>query len=103
MGRNASTVMAANRSFGDFPVPGILRLAPDTRRRIYRHAGLAYKQHYDLTAPAVYNLNKPSSFAPFSGLLLSCRTIYAEASALLYSANWTAPAHVGLRRSPGRR
>ena len=82
-------------------LPGLLRLTPDTRRLIYEHAGLAYRRFYDgQQVPAFYNLGDSSSFtawreayAPdefetFHGLLLSCRTVYREASALLYSANW---------------
>ncbi|KAK4149911.1 hypothetical protein C8A00DRAFT_46578 [Chaetomidium leptoderma] len=76
----------------------MLRLTPDTRHRIYLHAGLAYRQYYGETPPAVYNPGDPSKTQydidegfktfKFHGLLLSCRTIYAEASALLYSSNW---------------
>ncbi|KAK3939365.1 hypothetical protein QBC46DRAFT_388056 [Diplogelasinospora grovesii] len=96
MDRDAPTLMAA-----DSDLPGILRLTPETRRRIYLYAGVGHRQHYSETAPAVYDLGDPSSFEAvktqyeidqgfqsFHGLLLSCRTIYAEASALLYSANW---------------
>ncbi len=79
---------ASGGNVTDLPVPGLLRLAPETRHRIYQHAGLGYKELYDLRAPAVYNLGEQSNSAPFRGLLLSCRTIYTEASALLYSANW---------------
>jgi hypothetical protein len=53
---------------------------------------------YDGEAPAVYDLNCQNCPEPpesliryplgFHGLLLSCRTIYAEAAALLYSSNW---------------
>lgn len=87
MDRTAPRLMAPDSSVADLPVPGLLRLAPETRRCIYQHAGLAYKQHYDLTAPAVYDLGEPSSSASFYGLLSSRRTIHVEASALLYSAN----------------
>ena len=87
MDRTAPRLMAPDGRVADLPVPGLLRLAPETRRCIYQHAGLAYKQHYDLTAPAVYDLGEPSSSASFYGLLSSRRTIHVEASALLYSAN----------------
>ncbi|KAK3900208.1 hypothetical protein C8A05DRAFT_17459 [Staphylotrichum tortipilum] len=82
-------------------LPGLLRLEPDTRRLIYEHAGMASRLTFDgQSVPALYNLGNPSSFTEwreasgpegfqtFHGLLLTCRTIYTEASALLYSANW---------------
>ncbi|KAK4149424.1 hypothetical protein C8A00DRAFT_46960 [Chaetomidium leptoderma] len=95
----------------DSHLPGILRLDPDIRHRIYLHVGLGQRQLYAGTAPAVYDLGGPSSFelvdprpedddcgpASFHGLLLSCRTIYVEASALLYSKNWFI-----VRYQPGR-
>ncbi|KAH6839596.1 hypothetical protein B0I37DRAFT_408991 [Chaetomium sp. MPI-CAGE-AT-0009] len=78
-------------------LPGILRLTPECRQRIYVHLGLAYRFYFRTPRPAVYDLGDPSSFAQagspdeefqtFHGLLLSCRTLYAEASALLYSSN----------------
>ncbi|KAH6650313.1 hypothetical protein F5144DRAFT_588819 [Chaetomium tenue] len=76
-------------------LPGILRLTPDTRRRIYLHAGVAYREYGSERWPGLYNLGESvvpdqrsiRGFFTFYGLLLSCRTIYAEASALLYSAN----------------
>lgn len=70
----------------------LLGLSPVVRRRIYCFVGLAswdanepYK--FDLhgqESPAMLEWPKPSAF---HGLLLSCRVIYAEATALLYSAN----------------
>lgn len=85
----------------DSHLPGILRLNPDIRHHIYLHVGLGQIQHHAWTATAVYDLGGPSGFetadprsaddrrpASFHGLLLSCRTIYAEASALLYAENW---------------
>lgn len=85
----------------DGKLPGILRLTPDIRRCIFLHAGLGQRPHYGGTAPVVYDLGHPArcdttkspdsleqEFQRFHGLLLSCRTIYAEASTLLYSANW---------------
>ncbi|KAL2131696.1 hypothetical protein VTI74DRAFT_4715 [Chaetomium olivicolor] len=96
--------------------PGILRLTPDTRRRIYMHTDLAYRQYYGKVAPAVYDLGDPSNFAAlktqyeinqgyqtFHGLLPSCRTIYTEASALLYSANWFIPSIGCFCRPPTHR
>lgn len=81
-------------------LPGILRLSPKIRHRIYLHADLGSRQFYGETAPGVYDLADKSGesmknrhgivdgFQSFHGLLLSCRTIYAEAAVLLYSANW---------------
>ncbi|KAH6629953.1 hypothetical protein B0J18DRAFT_419768 [Chaetomium sp. MPI-SDFR-AT-0129] len=137
-------------------LPGLLRLTPECRQRIYAHLGLFYRptadrprpavhkpvynlsDPFDLTqedsldedfewslptvnglgdslsltyhagslnedfesphtsGPTVYDLSDPSSlahhagspdedFQTFHGLLLSCRTLYAEISALLYS------------------
>lgn len=86
--------MAADRDINR--LPGILRLTPDTRRRIYLHSEIAYRQYYSERWPGLYNLGesaveaqrtKAEGFSTFYGLLLSCRTIYVEASALLYSAN----------------
>ncbi len=73
----------------------LLGLPPHIRRRIYLRAGVARFDGY----PYTYYLDgrKPprtgvSNFDPpparnFTGLLLSCRTLYAETAALLYSAN----------------
>lgn len=69
--------------------PPLLRLPPQLRRRIYFRAGLA-PVDWDST-PLVLDLHGDfgfdSSILGFHGLLLSCRAIYAEASALLYSLN----------------
>ncbi|KAK3300797.1 uncharacterized protein B0H64DRAFT_381886 [Chaetomium fimeti] len=87
--------MAADNNIGG--LPGILRLTSDTRRRIYLHAGLAYQDHDFVAVPGVYNLGERTverrheidqRCRKFHGLLLSCPTIYAEASTVLYSANW---------------
>ncbi|KAH6854180.1 hypothetical protein B0I37DRAFT_23726 [Chaetomium sp. MPI-CAGE-AT-0009] len=86
--------MAADNNISG--LPGILRLTSDTRRRIYLEAVLAYREYWSETVPGVYDLGGPAVktqpetgqvFHRFHGLLLSCRTIYTEASALLYSAN----------------
>lgn len=82
--------MAADRH-----LPGILRLTPEVRHWIYLDAGLGQKEYYDHSAPHIYELGDPRNLEPvhprrrtgFHGLLLSCRTIYLEASALLYSEN----------------
>ncbi|KAL2264067.1 hypothetical protein VTK26DRAFT_2853 [Humicola hyalothermophila] len=81
-------------------LPAILRLSRETRHRIYLYAGLGYKYYYGETPPAVYDLGDPDGIEAtktedererglrsFYGLLLSYRTIYTEASELLYSAN----------------
>ncbi len=81
-------------------LPGLLRLTPDIRRLIYEHAGIVRRHVNGQLVPALYNLGYPSHFTArrrayeleeyqtFHGLLLSCQTVYTEASALLYSANW---------------
>ena len=72
------------------PSPPLLRLPPPIRCRIYRFVGVA---SWD-GRPSRFDLHgrQDCSDAPnpsnFHGLLLSCRTIYSEAAALLYSANW---------------
>ncbi|KAK4039010.1 hypothetical protein C8A01DRAFT_47464 [Parachaetomium inaequale] len=81
----------------DPDLPGILRLSPEIRQHIYREAGLG-PGRYDGEAPVVYDLNGPNGHPEtpfrrgsplgFHGLLVSCRTIHAEAAALLYSSNW---------------
>jgi hypothetical protein len=80
-------------------LPGILRLTPEVRREIYLYAGVECNTgygYYFMRVPGVYNLGESvveaqreigSGFKTFYGLLLSCRTIYTEASALLYSEN----------------
>lgn len=71
----------------DVAVPPILRLTPSVRRRIYLHVGLipttGYGRHYGLD---FHNHNR-SHRLHFHGLLVSCRTIYSEASDILYSTN----------------
>lgn len=72
----------------------LLRVTPHVRLHIYRFVGLAswdpeelYK--FDLhgrASPARPHWQWPRA-SEFHGLLLSCRVIYAEAAALLYSAN----------------
>lgn len=62
----------------------ILHLPPSVRRRIYDHVGLVLGQGNE-----VLDLNRKSGITTlgFQGLLLSCRTIYEEASNVLYSSN----------------
>ncbi len=75
------------------PLPApLLRLTPAVRRHIYRFVGLA---SWRADEPFKFDLHGRESLAwlewpkprEFHGLLLSCRLIYAEAAALLYSAN----------------
>lgn len=63
---------------------GILRLPPSLRHRIYEQVGLVPGPSDD-----VFDLNRKPCVTPlgFQGLLLSCRTIYEEASRVLYSSN----------------
>ncbi|KAL2179597.1 uncharacterized protein P884DRAFT_219495 [Thermothelomyces heterothallicus CBS 202.75] len=65
----------------------LLRLPRSVRRRIYLHLGVA---RWD-GLPMLFDLDGPVSRSvmqvDFRGLLLSCRLIYGEASALLYSSN----------------
>ena len=72
----------------------LFRLTPGTRLRLYRYLGLASwngsPYQFDLRVGRVdYRPYARGLRAPidFHGLLLSCRTIHAEAAALLYSAN----------------
>lgn len=71
-------------------LPPLLSLSPPLRQRIYRFVGLVPSIS---DRPYQFNLNKgklhwatpePRSF---HGLLLSCRLIYAETAALLYSGS----------------
>ncbi len=66
--------------------PPFLRLPPKIRRRIYLYLGVALWDGlpllFDLDGPP-----DPLEQVCFRGLLLSCRVLYAEASALLFSAN----------------
>ena len=77
------------------PPCSLHRLGPTLRRRIYLHTGVArfdghpYTYYLDgrkesRSCRTDFDPPPPRSFA---GLLLSCRTLYAETSALLYSAN----------------
>lgn len=80
------------------PVSPLLRLPPRLRHRIYLHTELLARfAQYGNEKYAMLNLNGgtpipsrgrylPDKF-DFYGLLLSCRTIYAEASTVLYRHN----------------
>ena len=93
-------------------LPGILRLSPDTRQRIYWHAGLGHGHRFcgeypvwSYPAAVCYNLDGGNGPKPgwsgyylyFHGLFLSCRAIHDEAVALLYSTN-----HFIIRYQPRR-
>ncbi|KAK4033380.1 hypothetical protein C8A01DRAFT_50025 [Parachaetomium inaequale] len=72
--------------------PPLLRLTPGIRQRIYRYLGLASwggRPHsFNLRGgQASYYTRDPPDPRCFHGLLLSCRAIYTEAAALLYSTN----------------
>ena len=72
----------------------LLCLTPDIRLRLYRYLGLASwnsrPYQFDLRGGRA-DLRNYAGCPPvpidFYGLLVSCRTIYVEAAALLYSAN----------------
>lgn len=84
----------------DPDLPGILRLSPAIRERIYLQVGLGRWEEYGRIKHEVYNLGDQYEFQSpitnfyerpqrgFHGLLVSCRTIYTEASAMLYSSHW---------------
>jgi hypothetical protein len=78
--------------------PALLRLPPNLRRRIYVLVGLARREGPDPHRYTYYLDDRKESrsciseFDPppardWAGLLLTCRALYAEAAALLYSAN----------------
>ncbi|KAK4042483.1 hypothetical protein C8A01DRAFT_13884 [Parachaetomium inaequale] len=71
--------------------PGLLRLPPHVRSHIYRYLQplVRWDGHpftFDLHGRKAQD-RPPEPPSDFRGLLLCCRTIYAEAVALLYSAN----------------
>ncbi|KAH6626572.1 hypothetical protein B0J18DRAFT_464568 [Chaetomium sp. MPI-SDFR-AT-0129] len=66
--------------------PALLRLPSTVRRRIYLFLGVA---RWD-GCPLLFDLDgpvSPSDQVTFYGMLLSCRAVYTEASALLFSSN----------------
>ncbi|EAQ91883.1 predicted protein [Chaetomium globosum CBS 148.51] len=72
----------------------LLRLTPEIRLRLYRYLGLAtwngQPYQFDFrggSADCKTYAGCPPDPIEFHGLLISCRTIYAEAAALLYSTN----------------
>lgn len=68
-------------------VPPILRLPSSVRRRIYLHLGLIPTGRYGRYRVLDLHGQNQSLCLPFHGLLISCRTIYAETSEILYSTN----------------
>ena len=68
----------------------LVGLPPHLRRRIYLHTGVArfdgYPYTYYLDGRIVSDFDPPP-VRNFAGLLKSCRALYAETAALLYSAN----------------
>ncbi|KAH6613713.1 hypothetical protein B0J18DRAFT_62838 [Chaetomium sp. MPI-SDFR-AT-0129] len=86
----------------------LLRLTPDIRLRLYRYLGLASwdGRHYqfDLRGGRARRrrwVDYPPDPIDFYGLLISCRTIYTEAAALLYSANTFVVHHYAPGQLPG--
>ncbi|KAI3400649.1 hypothetical protein diail_2361 [Diaporthe ilicicola] len=74
------------------PLPPILQLTPQLRHQIYLHLNLVNELVGPNGAcpPRLLDLNGHNVYGGvlgFYGLLLSCRTLYDEASALLYSRN----------------
>ncbi|KAK4148507.1 hypothetical protein C8A00DRAFT_38922, partial [Chaetomidium leptoderma] len=76
-------------------LPALLRLPPHLRHRIHLHIGIARRDgrpntyyldgHKDM--PGVTRDFDPPPTRNFTGLLRSCRDLYTEVAALLYSAN----------------
>jgi len=73
-------------------MPGILRLSPETRHLIYHYvwvgsgANVSRKNRYVFNlGPQRPNVESEELCSRFHPLLLSCRTIYAETAAFLYS------------------
>ncbi|KAK4156196.1 hypothetical protein C8A00DRAFT_12854 [Chaetomidium leptoderma] len=93
--------------------PPLLRLTPHIRQRIYRYLGLASwdstPHRYYLHAGQLklrhgrgfYEMRFVPDPSCFHGLLLSCRAIYTEAAALLYSANQFILYYSEPREDPG--
>ncbi|KAK4234207.1 hypothetical protein C8A03DRAFT_47411 [Achaetomium macrosporum] len=70
------------------PLSPLLRLSPRIRRRIYYYVGLAsWGSPYKFSLATGAALKRAPNPSCFHGLLLSCRAIYQESAALLYSAN----------------
>ena len=73
--------------------PPLLCLPPPVRRRIHCFVGLVsslgkHPHRFDLHGrPVSRSLPAPPNPSAFYGLLLSCRLLYTEAAALLYSAS----------------
>ncbi|KAH6641207.1 hypothetical protein F5144DRAFT_506277 [Chaetomium tenue] len=78
--------MAAQLHGSSRPVCFLLRLPPSVRRRIYQHLGVARWDGLPMSFHLDGPVNRPNQLA-FRGLLGSCRVIYSEASALLFSSN----------------
>ncbi|KAK3298650.1 uncharacterized protein B0H64DRAFT_422437 [Chaetomium fimeti] len=100
--------MKAPAVFGSTQSSPLFRLTPLLRRHIYRLVGLESCDSDDPPFGFDLHIGKASYDAPaasnFHGLLLSCRDLYTEAAALLYSANrffiyYTRPGSLGPLRS----
>ncbi len=86
----------------------LLRLTPNIRLRLYRYLGLASwngrPYQFDLRggrADLRMFMGCPLAPIVFHGLLISCRAIYTEAAALLYSANYFVVHHYAPAQRPG--
>lgn len=75
--------------------PILLRLPPHLRHRIYLHVGIARRDGRPYTyyldgrkeSRGIVTAFDPPPTHNFTGLFQSCRALYTEAAALLYSAN----------------
>ncbi|KAK4196023.1 hypothetical protein QBC40DRAFT_310187 [Triangularia verruculosa] len=65
----------------------MLRLSPEIRQRIYRLLGIAAQENQAWNIFDLHRDHPKKHRLGFHGLLLSCREIYNEAAALLYSNN----------------
>lgn len=64
-----------------------LCLPPPLRHRIYHEAGIPVDRSFNLDPGPRDSLNDWTDFQTCHNLLLTCQTIYDEASSILYSAN----------------
>ncbi|KAK4140578.1 uncharacterized protein C8A04DRAFT_14835 [Dichotomopilus funicola] len=105
------TLSSASPSPSPSPSPSaspLLRLTPDIRLRLYRYLGLTSwdgrPYEFDLRGGRVSGrrfARCPPEPIDFYGLLISCRTIYTEAAALLYSTNSFVVHHNAPGQLPG--
>lgn len=67
--------------------PSLLGLSSSIRQRIYSHIGLVNTDRTGRLHVCQLHTSDRPEFCQFYGLLLSCRTLYEEASRVLYSSN----------------